>query len=111
VTAKDLLDEVVGELHEDLGPSDIRSDAQGNLHVAGAVRLEEIGERLGVDLEHQAVETVGGLVLSILERPPQVGDIVTHEGLHIEVTAIDGHAVRGAGSPRTTPNTDSTDLP
>jgi CBS domain containing-hemolysin-like protein len=60
VTAKDFLDEVVGELHEDVGPSEIRSDAQGSLHVAGTVRLEQIGEHLGVDLEHQEVETVAG---------------------------------------------------
>ncbi len=94
ITAKDLLDEVVGELHEDAGPSEIRSDAQGRLHVAGTVRLEEAGEHLGVDIKHEEVETVGGLVLLLLERPPQVGDVVTYEGLRIEVTAIEGHGVK-----------------
>jgi CBS domain containing-hemolysin-like protein len=94
ITEKDLLDEVVGEMHEDTGSSDIASDAQGRLVVAGTVRLEEIGERLGVDLEHEEVETVGGLVLSLLERPPEPGDVVTHQEIQIEVTAIEGHGVR-----------------
>jgi CBS domain containing-hemolysin-like protein len=62
--------------------------------VAGTVRLEEIGERLGVDLEHEEVETVGGLVLSLLERPPEPGDIVIYQEIQIEVTAIEGHGVR-----------------
>lgn len=94
ITEKDLLDEVAGELHEDSEPSEIRSDSEGRLLVAGTVRLAELGERLAVDLEHEEVETVGGLVLSLLERPPNVGDRVTHEGLRIEVTAIEGHGVK-----------------
>lgn len=111
ITAKDLLDEVVGELHEDVGLSEIRSDAQGRLHVAGTVRLQEIGEHLGIELEHEEVETVGGLVLSILERPPRVGDVVSHGGLQIEVTAIEGHGVRACLIARTAPTPDSPDLP
>jgi CBS domain containing-hemolysin-like protein len=31
--------------------------------------LAEIGEQLDVDLEHEEVETVGGLVMAQLERP------------------------------------------
>lgn len=108
ITAKDLLDEVVGELHEEVGrPSEITLDAQGRLHVAGTVRLEEIGEHLGVDLEHEDVETAGGLVLSILERPPRVGDVVTHGGLRIEVTAIEGHGVTACLIARARSSTDS----
>ena len=108
ITAKDLLDEVVGELHEEVGgPSEITLDAPGRLHVAGTVRLEEIGEQLGVDLEHEEVETVGGLVLSILERPPQVGDVVSHEGLRIEVTAIEGHGVKACLISQVSPSTES----
>jgi CBS domain containing-hemolysin-like protein len=108
VTAKDLLDEVVGELHEDTEIAEIRSDEQGRLHVAGTVRLQEIGEQLGIDLEHEEVETVSGLVLSLLDRPPQVGDSVTHEGLQIEVTAIEGHGVTACLIERTAPKPSST---
>lgn len=94
ITEKDLLDEVMGEMHEDSSPSELQSDESGRLRAAGTVRLKEIGERLGVDLQHEEVETVGGLVLSLLERPPQPGDAVTHEGIHIEVMAIEGHSVK-----------------
>ena len=109
ITAKDLLDEVMGEMHEDSDPSELQSDAQGRLLAAGTVRLEEIGERLGVDLEHEEVETVGGLVLSLLERPPQPGDVVTHEGIQIEVTAIQGHSVRTCVITRVDPKPQESD--
>jgi CBS domain containing-hemolysin-like protein len=53
-----------------------------------------VGERLSLDLEHEEVDTLGGLVLALLERPPKKGDVVTHGGLRIEVSEIDGHAVK-----------------
>jgi CBS domain containing-hemolysin-like protein len=104
ITAKDLLDEVVGEVHEDSGPSEMRFDSEGRLLAAGTVRLEEIGERLGVDFEHEEVETVGGLVLSLLERPPHLGDAVIHQGLQIEVVAVEGHGVKTCLVTRMHPN-------
>jgi CBS domain containing-hemolysin-like protein len=67
ITEKDLLDEVMGEMHENGEPSELQFDGQGRLRAAGTVRLDEIGERLGVDLEHSEIETVGGLVLSPIE--------------------------------------------
>lgn len=94
ITRKDLLDEVVGEMHEDASLSEIRRDPEGRLVVAGTVRLDEVGQQLDLDLEHEYVDTIGGLVLSILERPAVVGDRVTHFGLTIEVTAVDGRRMK-----------------
>lgn len=94
VTVKDLMDEVLGEIHEDSESLEIRVVSPGRLDVAGTVRLAEIGEHLDVDLEHEEVETVGGLVMAQLERPPRLGDTVEYKGLKIEVTALAGMGVR-----------------
>jgi CBS domain containing-hemolysin-like protein len=94
ITVKDLLDEVLGEIHEDAVSSEIRMLSPGLLEVAGTVRLAEIGELLDVDLEHEEVETAGGLVMALLERPPRFGDKVEYRGLTIEVTALAGMGVR-----------------
>jgi len=100
-----VMDEVVGEMHEDTEPLAMQSDAHGRWQVSGTVRLEEIAQRLGVRLDHEEVESVGGLVLSLLDRPPEVGDAMSYQDLQIEVTAIEGHGVKacrisraGAGS-------------
>jgi CBS domain containing-hemolysin-like protein len=109
ITEKDLLDEVMGEMHEDGELSELQFDGEGRLRATGTVRLEEIGERLGMDIEHEEVETVGGLVLSLLERPPEPGDAVAHEGIRIEVTAIEGHSVKTCTVTRIHPNTEESD--
>ncbi|HUG40356.1 MAG TPA: transporter associated domain-containing protein, partial [Longimicrobiales bacterium] len=74
----------------------IRTDDAGRVTVAGTVRLEELGEALGLVLEHEEVDTVSGLILAKLGRPPSVGDRVEHEEVVLEVSAVRGRGVQEA---------------
>jgi CBS domain containing-hemolysin-like protein len=95
VTIEDLFAEVVGDVDAGGGaPPEIYRDRGGRLHVQGTVRLDELGETLGVELEHPEVDTVSGLVLALLERPAEVGDIVTYGPVRFRITAVDGRGVR-----------------
>jgi CBS domain containing-hemolysin-like protein len=94
VTLQDLFEEVVGEMEE--GPAtapQIYRDANGRLRVPGTMRLDELGQLFDLDLEHEDVDSVSGLILTLLGRPPAVGDIVRYERLLFEVTAVKGHGV------------------
>ncbi|HUP00928.1 MAG TPA: hemolysin family protein [Gemmatimonadota bacterium] len=94
LTIEDLSAEIVGET--ELAPGRTREvyrDADGRLRVAGTVRLEELGERLGRELAHDEVETVSGLVLHLLGRPPRVGDGVEWQGVRFEVVTVAGRGV------------------
>ena len=94
VTLQDLFEEVVGEIEE--GPATtphIYRDANGRLRVPGTMRLDELGQQFDLDLEHEDVDSVSGLILTLLGRPPAVGDIVRYERLLIEVTGVKGHGV------------------
>jgi CBS domain containing-hemolysin-like protein len=96
VTIEDLFEEVVGEIEEGRGRTPIAKDSHGRLHVRGTVRLEEAGEALGCTLEHTDVSTVSGLVLTLLGRPAQPGDVVTHHNVQIQVMAVAGRGVQDA---------------
>jgi CBS domain containing-hemolysin-like protein len=94
VTLEDLFEEVVGEIAE--SPSEappFYRDAGGRLRVPGTMRLDEVGQQFDLDVEHEDVDSVSGLVLTMLGRPPQVGDTVRYERLVFEVTAVKGHGV------------------
>jgi CBS domain containing-hemolysin-like protein len=94
ITLEDVFEEVVGEIGDSATPAPAHPDAAGALRVAGTARLEELGEALGIALEHEEVDTVSGLVIATLGRPPQVGDRVEYAGVELEVTAVRGRGVR-----------------
>jgi CBS domain containing-hemolysin-like protein len=96
VTEKDLIDRIVGEIHEDGGQPDLWRDVQGRLHAAGTALLSEVGEEIGIELEYEEVDTVSGLVLTVLEGPPKVGDAIEYAGVRFEVTSVSGHGVANA---------------
>lgn len=95
LTLEDLFEEVVGELGDPSRHGIVRREG-GGTRVAGTARLEELGESLGLVLEHPEVDTVSGLVLYELGRPPAVGDRVTFEDVELEVTAVRGRGVQEA---------------
>jgi CBS domain containing-hemolysin-like protein len=57
------------------------------------MRLDEVGKAFDLELEHQEVDSVSGLILTLLGRPPRAGDVVRYDRLQFEVTAVRGHGV------------------
>lgn len=94
LTIEDLGVEAVGGVEEGSDElPDIVRDGEGRVVVYGTVRLDDLGEAVGHHVEHDEVDTVSGLVLALLERPPHVGDVVNYDGLRFEVTEVEGHGV------------------
>jgi len=97
VTLEDLFEEVVGEIDDSperrSGP---RRDAQGRLRVPGTMRVDELGQLFDLDLAHEDVDSVSGVVLTVLGRPPRVGDSVRYDRLQLDVTSVKGHGVEEA---------------
>ena len=97
VTLEDLFEEVVGEIDDSperrSGP---RHDQLGRLRVPGTMRLDELGQQFDLELAHEEVDSVSGLILTVLGRTPKVGDAVDYERLHLDVTAVKGRGVEEA---------------
>ncbi|MEZ5316791.1 MAG: hemolysin family protein [Vicinamibacterales bacterium] len=95
VSLEDLFEEVVGELDEGqpVAPK-LAPEPDGSVRLAGTVRLDEVGQHFDLDLSHEDVDSVSGLVLARLDRPPVVGDVVEYDRIRFEVTATHGHGVR-----------------
>ena len=84
VTLQDLFEEVVGEIEEGPGGApQIYRDAEGRLRVPGTMRLDELGQQFDLDLEHEDVDSVSGLVLTLTRPAPAVGDTVRYERLQL----------------------------
>lgn len=97
ITLEDLFEEVVGEIDEGaITRRPIAPNPDGSVIVAGTVRLDELGQHFQLDLEHEEVDSVSGLVLARLGRPPVVGDVVIYDRIRLDVTATRGRGVKEA---------------
>jgi CBS domain containing-hemolysin-like protein len=93
VTLEDLVEEVVGEIQDSDDVEPIVHLDGDRLRVLGTVRLDELGDELGMVLEHPDVDSVSGLVLTLLGRAVRAGDVVVYAGLRLEVTTVVGLGV------------------
>jgi putative hemolysin len=100
VTMEDVLEELVGEIHDehrqDREQDIVQRDAASWL-VDGRVAIETFLEKARLDDLRPAVppdcSTMAGLVLSVLKRIPRIGERLAWQGLLVEVVDLDGHRV------------------
>jgi putative hemolysin len=95
VTLEDLLEEIIGEIHDeyDLADDPARSLIDGDLEVDGLLNLEDFEDRTGIELPEGPYETVAGFVINELGRLPDVDDNVEAVGHRFTVTELDGRRI------------------
>ena len=86
-TLEDLLEEIVGEIRDeyDVETEPVVEEANGSWVFSAKVNIDEVGERLGIEIEPQGSDTVGGFVLARVGRVPSVGETFELDGLFVEV--------------------------
>jgi CBS domain containing-hemolysin-like protein len=87
VTLEDLIEEIVGEIRDeyDEEAETVTDEGNGVFVFSAKVNIDEVAERLGVAIEREGFETVGGFILSSLGRVPTVGERFDVDGLCVEV--------------------------
>lgn len=95
VTLEDLVEEIVGEVldeHDRNRAGIVRTN--DGVVFPGDLRPDELRDRTGIRVpEGDVYDTIGGFVMSTLERIPVVGDIVEIEDGTLTVQRLDGRRV------------------
>ncbi len=90
-TMEDLVEEILGEIHDEHEPErDVTEESEGQFVAAGSLDLDRLDDLLGFrPAEGTESTTIGGLVTEWLGHVPQVGETVERDGIRIEVLAGD----------------------
>jgi CBS domain containing-hemolysin-like protein len=95
VTLEDILEEIVGEIHDehDRAAAPIERLPDGSYWVAARINIDELNEALDWDVPKRDYETVAGLVLATLGRIPRRGEQFQVSGYAITVLEADARRV------------------
>jgi putative hemolysin len=87
VTLEDLLEEIVGEIHDEYDDEEemIKSIDSSTWLVDAKVDLEELGEILEIEFPENNYETLGGFLFDQLGRVPLAGEIHSYQSIQMEI--------------------------
>ena len=96
VTIEDLLEEIVGEIRDEYDDESepIVDEGDGTFVFLATVSVGDMVERLGVTVERDGFETVGGYLLTRLGRVPAAGETLAIDDLVVEVLEAERRRVR-----------------
>ncbi|KLE14834.1 hemolysin [Clostridium sp. C8] len=96
VTIEDLIEEVVGEIEDEYDDenSDIVVVKEDEYIVDGSARLDHIGDLIGVAMESEEFDSVGGLVIGELGRFPEQLEEVKLNNIRFVVEEVDKNRIK-----------------
>ncbi len=96
VTLEDLIEEIVGEIHDEHDSREGRIVAveNGFYLLEGRVEIEEVEEHFEVELPRGKYETVSGLILHHIMRIPEPGETIVIEPFEIVIESADERTIR-----------------
>jgi CBS domain containing-hemolysin-like protein len=96
VTIEDVLEEIVGEITDeyDVARVDVERLDDGNVRVSSRYPVDDLQDVVGVAVDDDDVDSVGGLMAKHLGRVPIAGSVVEAHGLRFEAEAPSGRRNR-----------------
>lgn len=91
ITVEDLLEEIVGEIRDEYDSDEeelIQQKEDGSYLIEGSMKLDDINDALGTELESEDYDSIGGILIEYLDRLPEDNE---------EVTLEDGTLLRAQG--------------
>ena len=87
VTIEDLLEEIVGEIHDEYDEEEslIQPQEDGSWIVDARIDLDELGEIIGIEFPDENYETLGGFLFDQMGRIPAPGEKHRFNALAIEI--------------------------
>jgi putative hemolysin len=95
VTIEDIVEEVMGEIVDEYDPDLPQIVPMGDGYLSdGKMSLYDVSEKVGVELESEEFDTIGGYVFGLFGRQPRDGDTIEMDGLKFTVRETDGKRIQ-----------------
>ena len=91
ITMEDLIEEIVGEIRDEYdGDEDnfIKKLSDNQYDIDASVKLDDLNDALGTNLASEHYDSLGGLVIELLDKLPQEGEQAQYKNINLLVTKV-----------------------
>lgn len=92
ITLEDLLEEIVGEIRDEYDEYEeeiIKQVGENQYEVEGSAKIDDVNDALGLSLESEDYDSIGGYVIELLDHLPEIGEVVENRVAVFEVLQAD----------------------
>lgn len=96
ITLEDILEELVGDMRDEYDSDEKDSIiclGEGQYQVEGSMKLDDLNDVLGTELESEDYSSVGGHIIELLDDIPEVGEIAREGNITYQVLSLDKNRV------------------
>ena len=95
VTVEDLIEEIVGDIRDEYDDheKDIEVIKEDEYIVEGSTRIDELNEMIGVNIESEDFDTIGGFIVGEFGYIPEVNETIEYDGIKFVIEEVDRNRI------------------
>lgn len=96
LTLEDILEEIVGDIRDEYDEDEeeeLKEVAPGEYLVEGSMKLDDLNDKLDLELESEDYDSLGGLLIEQLQHLPESGEETEYKGIRLVVESVDRNRV------------------
>jgi CBS domain containing-hemolysin-like protein len=96
ITTEDLIEEIVGEIRDEFDMDELESITQlseRQYEIDASVKLSDLEDSVGLLLESENYDSLGGYIIELLDHLPSEGETVKKDGITFRVLSVDRNRI------------------
>ena len=96
ITIEDLIEESVGEIRDEFDMDELKmitKISDNHYEIDAAMKLSDLEDSIGIELESENYDSLGGYVIELLDHLPNVGETVKKDGITFQVVSMEKNRI------------------
>ncbi|SDY80492.1 putative hemolysin [Proteiniborus ethanoligenes] len=95
ITIEDLIEEIVGDIEDeyDKEVKEIEVIKEDEYLVYGNIKIEDINDMIGTNIESEDFDSIGGFVMGLLGKVPESGETIEHDNIKFIIEYVEKNRI------------------
>lgn len=96
ITIEDLIEEIVGEIRDEFDMDELKmitKISDNHYEIDAVMKLSDLEDSIGIELESENYDSLGGYVIELLDHLPNVGETVKKDGMTFQVVSMEKNRI------------------